>query len=101
MTIFVRKLFPCVFSKLSPYQVSDTKGARLCCLAKKIRLFNFGFVRNSPMFKVAIKNVKETYQNYGETVEPVWVDYYQLLKSHVDLLLLVYIILKTYHDQLN
>jgi glycosyltransferase involved in cell wall biosynthesis len=57
-----------------------TNGDRFCCFARKIRLFKFGFVRNSPMFKVLIKNAKETYQNYGETVEPVWVDYYQLLK---------------------
>jgi len=53
------------------------------------------------MFKIFIRNAKETYQNFGETVELVWVDYYQLLKSHVDLWLLVCIILKTCHDQLN
>jgi len=44
---------------------------------------------------------KGTYQNYGETVEQVLVDYYQLLKNHEDLVLLFYIILETYHDQLN
>ena len=68
---------------------------------KKSCCSSLGWCKIHPCLKNLIKNAKETYQNYGETVEPVWEDYYQLLKSHVDLWLLVYIILKKYHDQLN
>jgi len=44
----VRKLFPCVFNKSSPYKLSDTKGARFSCLAKKYGYLNLDLERVPP-----------------------------------------------------